>query len=113
MKVTNVTNVLLILVLSTRVLSTRVLSIRVLSIHVLSHFVWRLKNLVPKILDALIVSISLNRLKRVFPKFEAERSHPRGVNGRSKFYKNSAEIFRFRRKYDAIIRARGFQNWQK
>ena len=46
-----------------------------------------------------------NRLKRVFPKFEAERSHPRGVNGRSKFYKNSAEIFRFRRKYDAIIRA--------
>ena len=54
-----------------------------------------------------------NRLKRVFPKFEAERSHPRGVNGRSKFYKNSAEIFRFRRKYDAIIRARGFQNWQK
>ena len=54
-----------------------------------------------------------NRLKRVFPKFEAELSHPRGVNGRSKFYKNSAEFFRFRRKYDAIIRARGFQNWQK
>ena len=26
-----------------------------------------------------------NRLKRVFPKFEAKRSHPRGVNGRSKF----------------------------
>ena len=24
------------------------------------------------------------RLKRVFPKFEAERSHPRGVNGLSK-----------------------------
>ena len=34
-----------------------------------------------------------NRLKRVFPKFEAERSHPRGVNGRSKFYKISAEIW--------------------
>ena len=32
-----------------------------------------------------------NHLKRVFPKFEAERSHPRGVNGRSKF----AKIFRF------------------
>ena len=29
-----------------------------------------------------------NPLKRVFPKFEAERSHPRGVNGRSQFYKN-------------------------
>ena len=54
-----------------------------------------------------------NRLKRVFPKFEAKRSHPRGVNGRSKFYKIWAEIFRFRRKYDAIIRAQGFQNWQK
>ena len=26
-----------------------------------------------------------DHLKRVFPKFEAERSHPRGVNGRSKF----------------------------
>ena len=26
-----------------------------------------------------------NRLKRVFPKFHAERSHLRGVNGRSKF----------------------------
>ena len=26
-------------------------------------------------------------MKRVFPKFEAERSHPRGVNGRSKFRK--------------------------
>ena len=26
-----------------------------------------------------------NRLKRVFPKFEAERSYPRGVNGCSKF----------------------------
>ena len=34
-----------------------------------------------------------NRLKRVFPKFEAERSHPQGVNGRSKFYKISAEIW--------------------
>ena len=30
-----------------------------------------------------------NHLKRVFPKFEAERSHPRGVNSRSKFFKNS------------------------
>ena len=28
-----------------------------------------------------------NRLKRVFPKFESDRSHPRGVNGRSKFSK--------------------------
>ena len=28
-----------------------------------------------------------DHLKRVFPKFEAERSHPRGVNGRSKFRK--------------------------
>ena len=27
-----------------------------------------------------------NRLKRVFPKFEADRSHVRGVNGRSKFW---------------------------
>ena len=26
-----------------------------------------------------------NRLKRIFPKFEAERSHIRGVNGHSKF----------------------------
>ena len=26
-----------------------------------------------------------NRLKRVFPKFDADRSHVRGVNGRSKF----------------------------
>ena len=26
-----------------------------------------------------------DRLKRMFPKFEAERSHPRGVNGCSKF----------------------------
>ena len=26
-----------------------------------------------------------DHLKRIFPKFEAERSHPRGVNGRSKF----------------------------
>ena len=47
-----------------------------------------------------------DRLKRVSPKFEAERSHPQGVNGRSKFYKMSAEIFR--RKFDAIIRAQGF-----
>ena len=28
-----------------------------------------------------------DHLKRVFPKFEADRSHPRGVNGRSKFRK--------------------------
>ena len=28
-----------------------------------------------------------NRLKRISPKFEADRSHPRGVNGRSKFWK--------------------------
>ena len=27
-----------------------------------------------------------DHLKLVFPNFEAERSHPRGVNGRSKFY---------------------------
>ena len=26
-----------------------------------------------------------NRLKRVFPKFRVDRSHVRGVNGRSKF----------------------------
>ena len=26
-----------------------------------------------------------DHLKRIFPKFEADRSHPRGVNGRSKF----------------------------
>ena len=26
-----------------------------------------------------------NRLKRVFPKFRADLSHPRGVNGRLKF----------------------------
>ena len=31
-----------------------------------------------------------NRLKRVFPKFRADRSHVRGVNGRSKF---SEKIF--------------------
>ena len=30
-----------------------------------------------------------NRLKRVLAKFRADRSHPRGVNGRSKFRKNS------------------------
>ena len=30
-------------------------------------------------------SILQNRLKRVFPKFHADRSHPRGVNGLSKF----------------------------
>ena len=29
-----------------------------------------------------------NRLKRVFPKFHADRSEVRGVNGRSKFRKN-------------------------
>ena len=34
-----------------------------------------------------------NRLKRVFPKFHAERSHLRGVNGRSKF----ATFFRRRK----------------
>ena len=31
-----------------------------------------------------------NRLKRVFPKFEADRSHVRGVNGRPKFVAASA-----------------------
>ena len=30
-----------------------------------------------------------NHLKRVFPKSQAERSHPRGVNGRSKFCKKT------------------------
>ena len=30
-----------------------------------------------------------DHLKHIFPKFEAEWSHPRGVNGRSKFCKNS------------------------
>ena len=29
-----------------------------------------------------------DRLKRVFPKFEAKRSHPQGVNSRSKLSKN-------------------------
>ena len=38
-----------------------------------------------------------DHLKRVFPKFEAERSHPRGINGRSKFCKNSI-FLRFRRR---------------
>ena len=33
-----------------------------------------------------------DRLKRVFPKFEAERSHPRGVNGRSKFCKKKKQL---------------------
>ena len=56
-----------------------------------------------------------DRLKRVFTKFEAERSHPRGVNGRSKFWnKNrvSQEFWKpwvwmmasnFRRKFSAEI----------
>ena len=35
-----------------------------------------------------------NRLKRIFPKFEAERSHIRGVNGHSKF----GIFFGFRRR---------------
>ena len=38
-----------------------------------------------------------DHLKRVFPKFEAERSHPRGVNGRSKFWKKLIFFQRFRR----------------
>ena len=33
-----------------------------------------------------------NHLKRVFPKFEAERSHPRGVNGRSKFRRQNFDV---------------------
>ena len=41
-----------------------------------------------------------DRLKRVFPKFEAERSHPRGGNGRSKsskFLASSKKIARKRK----------------
>ena len=34
-----------------------------------------------------------NRLKRVFPKFEAERSHPRGLNGHSKFRRSRRTRF--------------------
>ena len=33
-----------------------------------------------------------NRLKRVLAKFEADRSHPRGVNGRSKFCKKVSVV---------------------
>ena len=36
-----------------------------------------------------------DHLKCVFPKFEAKRSHPRGVNGRSKFCKNSMICYVF------------------
>ena len=40
-----------------------------------------------------------NRLKRVFPKFEPDRSHPRGVNGRLKFrffFRRGRIFFSFR-----------------
>ena len=38
-----------------------------------------------------------NRLKRIFPKFPADRSHVRGVNGHSKFEKQPFLLF-WRRK---------------
>ena len=44
------------------------------------NFFWR-----RKIFFAVEKSKVANRLKRVFPKFEADRSEVRGVNGRSKF----------------------------
>ena len=44
-----------------------------------------------------------DHLKHVFPKFEAKRSHPQGVNGRSKFekYKNhlSHNVFLFKMRF--------------
>ena len=43
------------------------------------------KNDMPKKKISLGRSILQNRLKRVFPKFHANRNHPRGVNGLSKF----------------------------
>ena len=44
--------------------------------------VWR-----PKILKKNSMSKNVgNHLKRVFPKSQPKRSHPQGVNGRSKFH---------------------------
>ena len=43
------------------------------------------KNFIPKIFWGVEKSNVGNRLKRVLPKFRADRSHPRGVNGRPKF----------------------------
>ena len=45
------------------------------------------ENVSPNFVFGVVKSNVGNHLKRVFPKFEAERSHPRGVNGRSKFRK--------------------------
>ena len=38
-----------------------------------------------------------NRLKRVLAKFRADRSHPRGVNGRSNFSRFERRTSRFER----------------
>ena len=42
------------------------------------------------------ISEVANRLKRVLPKFRADRSHVRGVNGRSKF--SEKNLFDVRRR---------------
>ena len=49
------------------------------------HF-WS-ENFIKNLLLAVEKSNVGNRLKRVLAKFRANRSHPRGLNGRSKFRK--------------------------
>ena len=51
------------------------------------------KNFIQKIFSGVEKWNVGNHLKRVFPKFEADRSHPRGVNDRSKFRENSTPNF--------------------
>ena len=70
------------------------------------HFFWKIRKFSQKKIQKKVFSVEkwkiANRLKRVLPKFRADPSFVRGVNGRSKF-RNSRADFRKRN-----VR---FKNW--
>ena len=55
----------------------------------------------------------VNRLKRVFPKFEPDRSHPRGVNGRLKFSRFERRTSRLNTERRVFIRRMSVQSFTK
>ena len=52
----------------------------------------KIQNFFKKVFGVKKLKVA-NRLKRVFPKFRADPSHPRGVNGRLKFSRFFASAF--------------------
>ena len=83
----------------------------------MKRFFYCKKNPAKKIGQKIVLSVEKsnvgNRLKRVFPNSQANRSHPRGVNVRSKFSIFSFFSFRFFDVLSASKRRIDLRLWQQ